>query len=666
MASDDRVIIGVETTGTADASQQLGDVAAKVRDVGGASLDSAQGAEAFAAGVDSVVESITSSNTATEEQVSLLQTVRGELEQQRGAYEGNTQSLATVDAAIAKVNGALEKLGTAATSSSATIKTGIQSIDAPMETLRARLEDVQKKFAEGGRVTPADLAKIRVAQKAVTDAVAATGKEVTELGPEFKRALDTADREVEDARKRFINFNEEVQKQQRTLNDLEVSWRGFKTEAIEALGPTGVSIGKVTLAFTVFLEVFNKVIDAQRAAGVDMQAYDQALAGWKVSIGEVAAAITKLTTGDLEGFRQGLATADAALVLTQKELAGFKLAFDLGLESMEGGVKTFDEIKAKTAEYNDVQRLHNLAIQAGKDGLDALNKARSDSGGNLETWIGIMKAAEPALNDHIQLLKDTADAHKKIADEAGREIEARNKLNEQLSELTGKRDKDKAAMQAASDAQDSAAASVLGYRDAVAAQSQAVRQAEEAHRDAASEVEALKETHSAGSPVLQAAIDKEKALADQVGATKDRLHEAKDKLKESETAFTNAGKEVESYKGKVSDADTKIGDLGKKIGELTPKFETQEHWVKEAAKAIGEGKDSLAAVYLKLAESQPAVDASIEKITLKIKAQRLEVEGLEQAYIRTMARMKEINEINFGNPTTPATAGPGRNLQEPV
>jgi DNA repair exonuclease SbcCD ATPase subunit len=626
--ADNEVVIGVRSEGTQETSAELRQVAQAEREIGQAGQEAAGGTQAFTEGIDAAVEAITSSGAALEEQRGALETVRQELESNRTAYEGNAESLAAIDGAISRVNdrlGELEAVAGGASNAAQSLTSGFDGVDRALANVQKQTDTVNQKLASGSKVSRAEIDKITAAEVALEREIRDTGKAVEELGPEFKRALDTAQAEAEGARRKFVDLDQAMGKTRRTLNDTGASWRGFGAEAQDALGPAGAALGRLTLAVTVFTTAFKATQSVLRSMGVDFREQDAVLETLKERLlntgGAMRDAFSAAIRGDVKAMTTALHESDAALGMNSKTLETYRQLVNAGV--LEAG-----NFRDKQEELRIATELYNTAQGAGTQGLTLWNNLAKQHNGDLNAFIAALKASEPALVAYAEHVRGAAEASKAIAAaqreviaEAEKQIAQEKKLADSLAGLQKNQALVTQSLEQAQQAQSAAQAGMIGYGEAVQAQTLAVSQAEDAHRAAKEEVDRLTAQYGAGAAVVQEAITKEQQLAQHLGATRDRLEETRGKLSSAQTAYGDATTAADTHRQKLSDLEKQIGTVATEQGKLSDTLKTSEHWALKAAEAIGKGEGSLAKVYEALSKSEPAVTESTKRTTTAIEAQ---------------------------------------------
>jgi DNA repair exonuclease SbcCD ATPase subunit len=665
--ADNEVLLGVRTTGTSEAASEIKSVADATREIGTASEDSAASQSLFSQAISEAVDAITTSNESVDAQITALEDLRDNIETVASEFSDATHNMNKADEAIGTVNDAIARLkdtsqdaaaatkemGKAADSAGQAMVTGITSVDAPAKTLRDRLDEVNKKFAEGGRVTPQELAKVRAAHVALTKAVDETGKSAADLGPEFKKSLDIAEKEVEDVRRKFVQSEQELGRFRRTLNDTGATWRGFGKEAQDALGPSGAALGKMTLAFTVFKVAFTETQQVLRSMGVDLREQEELFEKLQERLLNVGAqmreAVSEAVQGNWKDMTEALHGADVALRANTDTLKTYNAL-------VSGGILLAGEWRDNMELVEQVTASYNLTQQAGADGMKVWNHLARQHKGDMGGFAQALEDMAPALQAHIAQIEAVKEsnrqleaAFKAVTTAAEQRVKAEQKAEDDLAKLYQKRADATKALDDATAAQNAASTAVYGYTEAVSAQELAVSQAEDAHRKAKVEVEKLSGQYTAGDPILEEAIRKEKRLADNVNTTKTRLGEAQSSLASARSAQESAASAAEKHAEGLGKVHKEIGDSEEKRKAFNQQIQDSAHWAEKAAEAVGAPNEkSLVAVFKKLADSAPAVAEFENKVTAHLRATRTEAEALASALQQVTDKTNALNGIDLG------------------
>jgi chromosome segregation ATPase len=586
--ADNEVLIGVRTTGADDAADQIKSVADAARTVGESAAEAAPDTQKLVESVVSVAEKSMQAATESEHLGIVLDTARESvqgltegvkasgtaLQDQREALAGLRDSLIEAkdqfgnseaaakqfDVMIAEVNAELELMADVAKGSTSKLAASVTGVSAPMKTLRDQIDAVTEKFRTGGRVTPAEIQKIRTAQVAVTDAVKATGKSVEEMGPTFKKAMDTADAEVEDLRRRFVQMQEELGRFKRSTNEAGMQFQSFGTTVMQMTGPMGAKIGVLALAIKGITSAMTEAIETgHKLFGTDFTMWDEKAASMGITAADLKSKFRELANNGFEYVGSALQMTMALMTL----------------DFPEAGRIVGDVVRLVGEHMRDMR----MAITSSSEEWEVYTTNAKAAAEATKAATEATQAAQTAWTEAVEGMKPYTDALTNIA----REIEATVRAE----------DAARAALNATTQSRDAAFLKMGQYGEVVSGLSNQLGILENAQRKAAEQVAELSKTRQAGDPILDEAIRKEKSATTAVENHKKQLSEAQTTLSNSEAAYDKANTAITGHEKKLGELETKNEDLAQAYGATKAASDMLFAALDPLNTRIGEVKDSL-------------------------------------------------------------------------
>jgi len=464
----------------------------------------------------------------------------------------------------------LNQVKTAATSFAETAKTGVIGLDGALERAEKALAELNARFASGAPVTQRHINTVLFAQQALEREMVSAKATVGTLPPAFARSYDAIGRSVDKAKVDFIELEQAMGRQRRTLNEATGQFRGFGTEITEFVGPAAAKFGLFVAAIRAIIPAFKAAVAGGREflgvnkemseefdnffikkfseAGQRIGAYFSALSAELVAVGGLASAIWSRNVEDIKKAAANLKTVYVESMTTMKDIA---------TASSEEWAKLHPKIEGATA-----------ATEKNRVATVALTEAQKEA----------ISAARERVNEE-----------EKLSNALDRVFDSQKKVIEALNE-------------AASD-QATAVDDLRQYGEVVQAASQGVLNLSRSHKEAADAVARLREERSEGDPFLTNAIEKEKLLSIQLADQKRRLDEAKSSQDSATQAYSSATSAVESQAKRLGELDIEAGKVKEKQDELATQAGSKEYFAEKAKESTG----ALKTVFEALAKSAPDV-----------------------------------------------------------
>lgn len=557
--AEEKVTLIVEATGTDSTVDNLGNV----KD---AAVEIKEGFEK----IDEAVEAIRASGDAFDVQRDALLGMRDALTE--GVAEAKKLGEAGKEAgelaseSIKKIDSALNEIPHSASAATS----GIASLDAALDRADKAVAELNARFASGAPVTQKHINTVLFAQQALEREMVKSRATAGTLPPAFARSYDAIGRSVDKAKVDFIELEQAMQRQKRTLNEATGQFRGFGTEITEFVGPAAAKFGLFATAIRAIIPAFKAAVAGGREwlgvnkemseefdnlfikkfseAGQRVGAYFSALSAELVAMGSLVSALWSRNGADIKSAAANLKTVYIESMKTMK---------DIGTATSEEWAKLHPKIEGATA-----------ATEKNKVATIALTEAQKEA----------ISAARERVNEEEKLstaLDRVFDSQKKV-------IEA---LNEAASDQANAQD------------------DIRQYGEVVQAAAAGVRHLDTAHREASDAVKVLTEQWGEGNPAITTAIEKERLLNTQLQQQRTRLEEAKTAQDNAKQSYDSATTSVASQAKKLGELDTEAGKVKAKQDELATQAGSKEYFAEKAKESTG----ALKTVFEALAKSAPDV-----------------------------------------------------------
>ena len=477
--------------------------------------------------------------------------------------------------------------------------TNIESSDGGFKTKTAALEGMKDAFvaAKDEAVTLGTSGETAAANldQAISKTEAALQRLQSETA-ESTGQIDVSFEHAEDAMRDFQKAAETGSPRVNSaLNRLILTQNNFKEAIIDTYGSldkaTPAAIARYRQLETAVDKAKTKVRDLtdvledQRvgvgAGAAQWTSLESALQNVAGKYGAIVSKAIAVTAAFKEGWKIGMKLneffgADMSSYATATENFGAKL-----IAVWKGNAREIAALGTVMAEALDPGKDYAERIAAAWANFDTVRAAAHDNFmKDVAEQVATMQAADAAQDKSVVSTNALATAHLSAADAIRQRFAEEIKVLNALQENTVAQDALTTSLANAAAARDAGFVASQAYSEAVTNEASILSKLQQSYADAAANVTELSNTRTAGDPILEEAIRKEKNLALQVKATVDRLAE-------SETAQGTAQTAYEEASTAIGDQKTKLGELEQKHKDLLAQFKEVSNKAPGVATALG-------------------------------------------------------------------------------
>lgn len=429
----------------------------------------------------------------------------------------------------------------------------------PMEAATRAIDRFEKKYSETGRVTRRDVETIVGAQLAMDRAIQHSGLTLDQMGEEAQRAYNQINAGAARAREGFVQFEEKLGAQRRSLNEAGATWRGLFTEIETGLGSIGA---KAAVTFAAFTE------------------------GWQ--IGRRVATFLKTDFSEFDGILDRLGTKGAIILRSSAD------AFTDFVKVLLAG---FESIKTRSLEpINQAWQQYETTWKQSFENINTAITGNDKQVRELAKTLGIVHdttvAAAGATDEHAAAQARSADAARKLIEEERKLAAQVEKNSENLADLNAELEKQKnLEFEGLVRGQDRSSQLAYYERD--------VERLTSALKDQSRVVEDLTARYGENDPMTRQAAEKQADLERQLERTKGQVEQTSDEVAKYNTQQKNAAAAAEGVQEKITDLTAKQAEAQAQQAALANEIKDEAYWRAKAADATG----ALKTVYERLAES---------------------------------------------------------------
>jgi chromosome segregation ATPase len=548
--ADEDVVIGVRTVGTEETAASFDAVKRKLE---------ALGPEAQAS-FQKIIESETTAEQKSRDMAAALEAYALKATE---AITSSTLKVEDKTEALAGLKEGFESAAREAREFGDTTERATDPLDDRFARIRETFESFENSVEQGSPRMRGQLDRLIIQQKNLEDAIEKSFGSVSEATPEVIAQYNKIEREIDQAKGKVRELTDELQEQRTELQEGGESWTGLGDAFNKAAGPAGALAAKAGLITAAFTEGWGIGSRWAQAMGTDMSELDRVTDGLNKKLGRMFAA---LADAAVEGFQgnwkaaaNALREADAALILTEKELRGLKAAQDAGVEGFKG-------LGSEAAQLTKVSEFYTEAMRSGIEGQKLWNQAVSDSGGSSQGLLTAIDGLLPTLAT-LKASYAATTTETNIAKGATDGLAGAKNLAEQIAGLTAKLNEEKAAL--ADSTLDAGAASgnaaqFAEMQNYLAANVDRAKAAVEAQR---AKIAELTLQYGEGDAVTRSATETLAQLESVLASAQKRVAENSAELARYSSQQQEAEQRAEAHRRAVEQQTKQLADLNAKQQE---------------------------------------------------------------------------------------------------